>query len=97
MILEQSKGMSLEDYENNELVSSSISFKFVQIAENMTHLSDKIINENDAIPWTKIKGMRNKIVHDYGNIVYYVIYNTINNDLPNLLDKLKSLLEKCDE
>lgn len=95
-IIEQCSNMTLEEYENNELVNSSIVFKFVQISENMTHLSQEIVMKNSDIPWTKIRGLRNKIVHDYGNIIHYVIYNTINNDLPPLLNRLKDLLNRIE-
>ncbi len=31
-------------------------------------------------------GMRNRIVHDYGNVDLKVVYETLKNDIPDLLE-----------
>lgn len=31
-------------------------------------------------------GMRNRIVHDYGNVDLKVVYETLKNDIPELLE-----------
>ena len=38
-----------------------------------------------------MKGMRNRIVHDYGNVDLAVVYNTVKNDIPELLDLLHKI------
>ncbi len=38
-----------------------------------------------------INGLRNKIVHDYGAIKLDIIYQTIKNDLPNLLKYIENI------
>lgn len=45
-----------------------------------------------GIPWMKISGLRNRIVHDYGSIQLDIIYNTVKNDLPILVKEIKSIL-----
>lgn len=45
------------------------------------------------IPWMKISGLRNRIVHDYGSIQLDIIYNTVIQDLPLLLNDLKGIVE----
>lgn len=39
------------------------------------------------IPWNSIRGMRNRIVHDYENIDLSVLWGTINKSMPELKDK----------
>ena len=41
-------------------------FRLVQIAENSDKLTLTFKNNNASLPWREIKGMRNRIVHDYG-------------------------------
>lgn len=38
------------------------------------------------IPWNAMYGMRNRIVHDYGNVDLKVVYETLKNDIPELLE-----------
>lgn len=42
-----------------------------------------------AIPWRAIRGLRNRIVHDYYSINLDIIFDTAKHGLPELLDMLK--------
>ena len=44
------------------------------------------------LPWRSIKGMRNRIVHDYGFIDMQIIYDTVTKSIPELYNALKSLI-----
>ena len=41
--------------------------------------------------------MRNVVVHDYPNVSLQVVWETIQNDLPLLLEPLRNLLEGAEE
>ena len=45
------------------------------------------------IPWNKISGLRNRIVHDYGSIQLDIIYNTVKDDLPKLIVDLNEIIK----
>ncbi len=66
-------------------------FRIIQIAENNSRLSEGFKNKNDEIPWVAIKGMRNKIVHDYGILNMEIVYDTVTRWIPAMLDKLKKI------
>ena len=85
--------VNLNEFSDDEILNSAVSFKLIQISENMGHLSSYLIDTHKEIPWGKIKGFRNKLVHDYGHIIYDVMFSTIKNDLPLLLDQLKLIIE----
>lgn len=57
-------------------------------------MPSSIYKEYPNIPWYKISGLRNRIVHDYGTVQLDIIYNTVKEDLPNLIKELKILLDK---
>ena len=40
-----------------------------------------------------MKGMRNKIVHEYGNVDMSVVYDTVKIDIPLLLAELEKIAE----
>ena len=65
-ISENTKGKTKDEIEANALLVDSIMFRIIQIAENNSRLSDDFKSKYSEIPWLAIKGMRNKIVHDYG-------------------------------
>ena len=47
--------------------------------------------KNNQISWKAVKGLRNKIVHDYGKVDFGVIFDTVTKDIPILLGQLNSI------
>lgn len=60
------------------------------IGEAANHISKEVIEANDDIPWSKIIGLRNKIVHDYGEILTDRIWLIASKSIPELVEQLKS-------
>lgn len=88
------KHMTDVDYEElsrNEILQDSMMFRLIQISENAKKLSDDYKSHHPSIPWIAIYGLRNRIVHDYGNVDISVIYDTLKNDIPELLELLKAI------
>ncbi len=90
-ILEHTKEVSQGQLEKNEILIDSVMFRLIQIAENSDKLSVEFKMHYKEIPWRAMKGMRNKIVHEYGNVDLSVVYNTIMNDIPMLLKLLQEI------
>ena len=92
--ISHTENVTLREFCDDEVLNSAISFKFVQISENAKKIPDWMIMKYKSIPWNKLSGLRNKIVHDYGSIQFEIIYDTIKNDLPVLVDKLNDLINE---
>ena len=60
----------------------------IQMCENAKKLSDEYKEEKSNIPWNALSGLRNRIVHDYGNVGLHILYETLKNDIPDLLELL---------
>ena len=60
------------------------------IGEAANHISNEVVEANDDIPWSKIIGLRNKIVHDYGEILTDRIWLIASRSIPELVEQLKS-------
>ena len=66
-------------------------FRLVRIAENSDKLTQEFKMKHKALPWREIKGLRNRIVHDYGFIDLTIIYDNVMNGIPEMYLMLKSL------
>ena len=44
-------------------------------------------------PWVLMRAMRNRVVHVYFDVDPDILWDTVHNDLPKLVDPLKRLLE----
>ena len=84
-IIEHTKGKTKDEIENNDLL---VDFRIIQIAENNSRLSEEFKKKYSEIPWVAIKGMRNKIVHDYGVVNMVIVYDTVTRWIPEMYEKL---------
>ena len=71
---------------------TACAFSVSQIGELVKEINDETIQKYNAIPWNSIKGMRNRIIHDYENVDLSVLWGTIKESLPELKDKLKEII-----
>lgn len=83
-ILDHTQGMTQAEMEENELLIDSIMFRIVQMAENGAKMSEAFRAENPDIPWAAIRGMRNRIVHNYGVVSMAIVYDTVSNHMPKM-------------
>lgn len=61
-----------------------LSFFLLQIGENTGKLSEEFKEKHPEINWAAAKGLRNMIVHAYGKVDPDILWDTIENDLPEL-------------
>lgn len=83
--------LEFEEFTNNELFLTFSIFALSQLGELASRVSDKLKVEHNEIPWNAIKGMRNKIVHDYDGVRYKVIWDTLSEDIPTLISQLENI------
>ena len=87
-IADHMKEVSIDDLNSNEVLLDSMLFRMIQLSENAKKLSDLYKTTHTVIPWNALYGLRNRIVHDYGNVDLSVVYETLKNDIPELLEIL---------
>ena len=90
-VIAHTQGKTKEEIEADELLIDSIMFRIIQIAENNSRLTDQFKAEHSEVPWIAIKGMRNKIVHDYGYVDLTIVYDTVIHGIPDMYEKLESI------
>lgn len=93
-IIIHTDGISLDEFEKNEILIDSTMFRLIQISENSNKLTDDFKTKYNSIKWRALKGLRNRIVHEYGNIDLTIIFDTVKNDIPIFLDQLNKTFEE---
>lgn len=76
---------TIDEFLSDNKLMDAVMFRFVQLIENIKCVSEEIKIKNPDIPWEKIIGFRNRIVHEYGKTDYSVVYETATQDLNQLL------------
>ncbi len=67
------------------------------IGEASRALSANIRESHPEVPWTKIIGMRNILVHNYFEIDLPVVWNAVERELPELKRQLTSMIKELGE
>jgi uncharacterized protein with HEPN domain len=86
------KGKS--DFDNNELVQNWVIHHLLILGEAIANVSDEIQEKYHQIPWSKIIGMRNILVHGYFEIDNDVVWSVVENDMPELKKHIHKILKE---
>lgn len=92
--IEYTKGYTFEEFcEDNKTIDATV-FVVSQIGELVKNISNETMNKYNKIEWNMIKGLRNRIVHDYEGISLKSIWYVVNNDIIELKNYIKTILYK---
>lgn len=79
-------------FSENELATRAVERSFEIIGEATNKLDDSFKSANNNIPWRTMVSMRNRLIHDYMDVDYEVVWDTLQNDIPELKIKIDKLL-----
>ncbi len=54
--------------------------------------SGEFQEKHDQLPWSQMRAIRNRIIHDYRGINLQVIWDTVQNNLPALEKQVLKIL-----
>ncbi len=85
------EGMTFEEFSDDSKTISACVFNLSQIGELVTRLDSEFLEENKQIPWHKMRGMRNRIIHDYEGIQLNIVWDVLVEFLPELIKNINEL------
>ena len=94
-ISDYSKGLETADEfikAQNQMVYNACLTLLTNICEELDKLSAETKSKLTKLDLRAIKGMRNRIVHDYQNLDSYIIFDAIQRDLPPLKETLYEVI-----
>ncbi|MGD0827652.1 MAG: DUF86 domain-containing protein [Desulfobaccales bacterium] len=84
-------------FEQDELIQVWFLGYLQIIGEASQAISSNIRETHPEVPWAKIIGMRNILVHNYFEIDLPVVWNAVERELPELKRQLTSIIKKSEE
>jgi uncharacterized protein with HEPN domain len=64
------------------------------IGEATKHLSSGLRDAHPGIPWQRIAGLRDVLIHDYMGVDLTAVWDVVQNRIPELKSHVLALLEK---
>ena len=89
-------GCERADLNANRLLVMALVKEIEILGEAASRVTEQTQSEIQQIPWKRIVGMRNRLVHAYFDINLDAVWKTVNQDLPTLIDHLEqSIPSRC--
>jgi uncharacterized protein with HEPN domain len=86
-------GLTYDDFKKDAKTVDAVVRRLMIIGEAASHIPEEISSKVTAIDWRLIRGMRNVIVHEYFGISDKIIWDTIQEDLPGIIEPLQRLID----
>lgn len=85
-------GMERKAFFSDEKTVDAVVRNLEVLGEAARQLPDDFTSRNPSVPWNKIAGLRNRIVHDYFGLDLEIIWQIIRYDLPLLKAQLEKMV-----
>jgi len=84
--------ITYDEFIHDEKTIYAVTRSFEIIGEATKNIPVDIKNTYNQIPWSKISGMRNKLIHEYFGVDLETLWNTIKNRLPEIKQPVEEIL-----
>jgi len=91
-ILLYTAGLSFEQFLADGKTVDAVVRNFEIIGEAANRLPEEIKEQYPGTDWHRIRGFRNRIVHDYMGIDYKIVWLIKENFLPSMISEISSIL-----
>ena len=78
------KDMAFPDFIEDRKTVNAVIRSLEVLGEATKNIPDIIRNQYPEIPWNKMAGMRDKLIHEYFGVDLETVWQTIQEDLPKL-------------
>ena len=92
-ILDYTSGQSFEDFTKDSKTVDAVIRNFEIIGEAANRLPEEFKEHFPQIDWHRIRGFRNRVVHDYFGIDYSIVWTIKETFLPQMIAQLQPLSE----
>lgn len=91
LIEDFTRGMDKNAFLRDEKTKSAVVRQFEILGEAAKAIPEKVRVLAPELPWSMIAGMRDRLIHAYFAIDYELVWDTLENELPELKARLELL------
>ena len=85
---------SFSEFENDETLKRAVCRSFEIIGEATKNLPEETRTNNPEIPWKEMAGLRDFLIHSYGDVDYGKIFEFVVDEVSDLKNKIEILNNK---
>lgn len=85
------RNMDYEDFDDDELHQDAVIRQIEILGEAAKRVSEEMKDRYPKVPWKDAASMRDKLIHGYFGVDTRIVWNTVQNDIPNLKQKFLNI------
>jgi uncharacterized protein with HEPN domain len=89
---EYSRGLTEKEFMANSVVQDAIVRQLTILGEAAKRVSQEFRTGHPEIPWKKIAGLRDVVVHDYFHVDLKTVWKIVKEELPTLIRTLEPIV-----
>lgn len=90
-VKDYTEGITQQDFEQDAKTKDAVVMHFIVIGEASSRLPEEFKNTYPHIPWSEMRGLRNRIAHDYFGVDYGIVWDIVREKLPDLAVQLRNI------
>lgn len=92
--LEFAQGFDADRFHEDRRTRWAVYSQIIVIGAAARRIGREFQDEHPEIPWGEMIGMRNKLAHDYDDIDWGLVWDTVTTDFPRLKAAIEPLIPK---
>jgi len=91
------RGMNFEEFKRDKKTIYAVVRSIEVIGEATKKIPRALKDKHRVVPWKKMAGMRDRLIHEYFGIDVEILWKTVREDIPPLKQSIQNILESLKE
>lgn len=87
-------GMAFDQFEEDRKTINAVIRSLEVLGEATKHIPASYRNKHPAIPWSKMAGMRDVLIHDYMGVDLMTVWKVVKERLPEIKTLVEALVSE---